>query len=315
MGRKSFFNLYQRREQNSELLVGIVVYLTEHIFGRLSASDELFSWYIYLDYKLMQNQEDTRKRKPTSSPPDNKGRPCKRPGGMAGNSSSTTETNVEMVDPVDQLTDLLTREALPAAIVKALTEESVLAAISSVISKSLDTHMQHIQKLLKQKDDKIAKLENGIEQLRTDCDELEQYERRNSLRLNSVPEIKDEVTDVTVIKLARTVGVTLQPSDISRSHRIGKPSSDPRKPIALLVKFATYRAREKVYEKRKEAGGFYVTEDLTKLRDGIFYKARQARNTGTFKHVWCRDGRIKIRTPNDRVHTVCTMHELERLLQ
>ena len=109
-------------------------------------------------------------RKPKTSPPDNKGRTCKRPGGMAGNSSSTAAINIEMVDPVGLLSEILTKEALPAAIVKVLTDESVFTAISSVIFKI--SQMQHIHKLLKQKDDKIAKLKNDIVQLRADYDEL-----------------------------------------------------------------------------------------------------------------------------------------------
>ena len=254
----------------------------------------------------------TRKRKPTSSPPDNRVRSSKdsKSGNMATESRHTMETS----ESVGGFAEFLTREALPAALVKALTDDTVLSAISLVIRKSIDAHMEDFNNLLRKKDEKILELEGKIAEMRDQQDSLEQYERRNSLRLKGVPEFKDENTDMSVIKIATTLNVTIEPRDISRSHRVGKPSSDPKQPRTLLVKFSTYRARESLFEKRKEAKGFFITEDLTKSRDAIFYRARQARNEGSFKHVWCRDGRIKLRMHNDKVHTVNTHSELVKLL-
>ena len=69
-----------------------------------------------------------------------------------------------------------------------------------------------------------------------------------------------------------------------------------------------------MFDARKDSKGFTINEDLTKVRGDICYKARQERNKGTFKHVWTRDGNIKIRLHNDSVKTINTLAKLDKLI-
>ena len=83
-------------------------------------------------------------------------------------------------------------------------------------------------------------------------DDQEQYSRRNSLRITGIPESDNEdivpkVLDVINNKIKPDIPVS---SDhIDRLHRVGKRSGDT--PRAVLIKFATYRHRQRVYRNRK----------------------------------------------------------------
>ena len=115
----------------------------------------------------------------------------------------------------------------------------------------------------------MDKLSNELNQSVLKVDELEQYDRRNSLRLSlNTKQEEVENTDKIVVN-----GVDIECSDISRSHRVGRPGSKPR---PILVTFVSYRMREKLYSNRKKmVKNTYISEDLTRYRQGLFYKARQ----------------------------------------
>ena len=122
----------------------------------------------------------------------------------------------------------------------------------------------------------MDKLSNELNQSVLKVDELEQYDRRNSLRLSLNTKEEDaENTDEIVMNVAKKLGVDIECNDISRSHRVGRSGSKPR---PILVKFVSYRMREKLYSNRKKmAKKTYISEDLTRYRQGLFYKARQKR--------------------------------------
>jgi hypothetical protein len=216
----------------------------------------------------------------------------------------------------------LTAQSLPSALVAALTDPTVMAALAAVINSAVSSKIDSLNSLVQSKEKKINELDTEVTNLKTQVrhltnhtDNLVQYERRNYLRIYTNKEEKDyESTDTLVIEHADDLGVEISPQEISRSHRIGKRDKGNKKPRPIIVKFVSYRTRERLFEKRKEAVGFFISEDLTKVRDDIYYKARQERKNGTFKHVWCRDGRIKVRFHDDKVHTVTTLLELDALV-
>ena len=58
-----------------------------------------------------------------------------------------------------------------------------------------------------------------------------------------------------------------------------------------------------------------MSEDLTRRRSNLFYRARQERKGGRFKHCWSADGRIRVRHHNDTVSTVTTPDQLSVLIE
>ena len=55
-----------------------------------------------------------------------------------------------------------------------------------------------------------------------ESDALEQYGRRNILRISGIPETDREDNDDFVLRVASDLGVPMSPREIDRSHRVGK---------------------------------------------------------------------------------------------
>ena len=111
--------------------------------------------------------------------------------------------------------------------------------------------MQDVTKTLKgeinklQKDMEDLKVENAdLRKMNDDLetrlsaveyknDSLEQYSRRNSLRISGIPEEPGQITDQREIQLAGGLGVDINPEDIDRSQRFGKLEQDrPRRGLS-----------------------------------------------------------------------------------
>ena len=93
----------------------------------------------------------------------------------------------------------------------ALCDPDVLELISS-----------HLRKKIAGLRDKVAEKDREILFLKDQIDSLEQYSRRNCLRISPVLEVSSESTDDIVKTVAKTTGVTLPDNAIDRSHRVGK---------------------------------------------------------------------------------------------
>lgn len=171
---------------------------------------------------------------------------------------------------------------------------------------------------LKKRDEKIAaltkskfKLQAEVNELRTRLDDiverhddLEQYGRRQSLRLHTnIEEEKDEDTDALVLAATTEMGVDVQLCDISRSHRVGK--KNPSKPRPIIFKLISYRKRRAIYQNRKRLGDDqYITEDLTARRSHLLYRCRLLRRSGVLQYVWTADGRILVKEAHEYAQTI-----------
>ena len=91
-------------------------------------------------------------------------------------------------------------------------------------------------------------LRERVEKLEAKADAAEQYSRRNCLRIAGVPENDAADTDSYVLDLSRAIGAEIALTDIERSHRVGRPLTSRTRDI--IVKFASYRTRRKVYGAR-----------------------------------------------------------------
>ena len=155
---------------------------------------------------------------------------------------------------------------------------------------------------------RVSNLEKAV-------DQGEQYSRRNNLRITGYRETENENTDDIVLKIAADIGSDIELSDIDRSHRVGRPGVNRTEPRDVIVKFTSYRARQKLYKKRtalKDSGyaGTFLNEDLTKLRSQVLFEARKVVKADRAKGAWSSDGNILIRDHADIVHRLTSMTEL-----
>lgn len=173
-----------------------------------------------------------------------------------------------------------------------LIKDSVRDAIVSELKAALDRNSALIEKLetaLKEKDEKISVLEAKLEE-KHDC--LEQYQRRQCLRIFGVPESEGEDTDAIAVDVAAQIGVELEVHDIDRSHRVGRRGERPR---PVIVKFVSYRKRREVFLNKKKLKGKPITirEDLTQARHKLL---RQCIDKYGVTSVWTIDGNIFVKT-------------------
>ncbi|XP_022903943.2 uncharacterized protein [Onthophagus taurus] len=152
--------------------------------------------------------------------------------------------------------------------------------IEKQISKQISGEIQ----VLKRRCDEIDK--SGSDKI----DRLEQYGRRNNLRLFGVKETPEENTDLVVLNIFKSyLGEELDISAIQRSHRIGKIKEKYNR--AIIIKFSSYRVRSKIYSLKSQLKGTRVVikEDLTRARADMVKELVDDYGKG---RVWTMDGII-----------------------
>ena len=110
----------------------------------------------------------------------------------------------------------------------ALSVAKVLVPIiTTVVSKSCEPSVS-----------KSLKYGAGIHKNAYDLDKLQQYGRRENMRIAGLPETENENLREKVINLGQRIGVTIPESVINVVHRTG-PRGGPRPPRMVLVRFAS----------------------------------------------------------------------------
>ena len=140
-------------------------------------------------------------------------------------------------------------------------------------------------------------------------DELEQYNRRENLRIYGVPDSNSRKDDgeSVLFDIADKLGIELDEWDIQKAHRLGKkPKHNPnaqevsttRKARPIIARFVNYKKRnEFVYAKSKlksseRNSGVFITEDLTPLRNKLL---NYVKNKCDDRFVLCHTLNGKIR--------------------
>ena len=117
---------------------------------------------------------------------------------------------------------------------------------------STQKEVAELRNIAKKNDIKIKELENKLVMCESKLDDKEQYSRRSSLRITGISESdnEDKVPKVlNVIKNKIKPDIPVSSDHIDRLHRVGKRSGDTLR--AVLIKFATYRYRQRVYRNRE----------------------------------------------------------------
>ena len=95
-------------------------------------------------------------------------------------------------------------------------------------------------------------LTETVAELVKQADNQEQYSRRNFLLGHGLFETTLENTDDLVITMFKNnMDMDIFSDDIDRSHRIGKQKDDPNTVRPVIVKFARYNDRNKIFRNKK----------------------------------------------------------------
>ena len=170
------------------------------------------------------------------------------------------------------------------------------------INKKFDNYekeRKEKEKEIKDLKEKVLILSKEKKDLEQIIDRQEQYSRRNCILIHGVKEEQNEDTDNVVVKLIKdNLEEDVDLTELDRSHRIGKKKSNG-KARPIIVKFAQYNVRRKVFYNKKKLKGknISITESLTKFQ---MEKLQEARELYDRKNVWTYDGRIMFKV-NDEV--------------
>lgn len=200
---------------------------------------------------------------------------------------------------------------------------------------SLTNLVSCLRKELSAKDEKINQLQSRIESLEEAADTQEQYSRRNSLRISGVPDAGFEDTGETVLTIANHImklDPPLEIQEVDRVHRVGPATSNTRQ---ILVKFATYRSRQRMYKAKKNLRlptnttegasrwssspwasrtpsqpKIFINEDLTKKRSHLLWEARKLKKEGKISDCWSHDGSVLIKNKINKIVPIRNLAQL-----
>lgn len=151
-------------------------------------------------------------------------------------------------------------------------------------------------------------LSTEVDELKFDINELEQYGRRNSLRINNLkldspmgPPNNEQALTTAVVQFLNTAVLksagNLAESDIERCHFVGKPKASGAQQI--LVKFFRYHDKQKVFackeNLKNNSNKTFLTEDQTSINHSVIKSLLPLKKDGKIDSFWTRDGKILVK--------------------
>ena len=163
-------------------------------------------------------------------------------------------------------------------------------AISTAVAASTRELLTRIAKSAQT--GKVQHLQREVQLHKFELDKLEQYSRKENIKVFGLPETEGENTNEKVVNLAREMGLEIGTRDISISHRIRGAAGKPR---PIIVKFVRRETKAQVMKhkrnlkKKPEFRDVFINDDLTKLRGKIMYQLKSDEN---IIKQWSVDGKI-----------------------
>ena len=209
------------------------------------------------------------------------------------------------------------------AIKEALQDDHVVAGlakrIASVVTETIAARLNAMDKLLRDKDEKIKQLEEHVKRVDAQLDHMEQYSRRSSVRVTGIKENEGEDLDWIVTNLMDDMDVQdMNINNINRMHRVGPRNSLTNKNHArqIIIQFKDYKSKKTFIKARKSLRGkhpnVYIAEDLTKPRYKLLYVARTLKKARKIQDCWSYDGRIMIKDLQGEIGSVNREDDLNR---
>lgn len=176
--------------------------------------------------------------------------------------------------------------------------------------------VRNLENGLKRQEASINKLKAGVRMNSYETDKLNQYGRRENIRIAGIKEdVADENLKTEVARICSSLGVVLQPDDY-RCHRLGVKSANSVKPRQVIVRFMNRETRNRVMDAKKdlhtkaEYKHLFIFEDLTALR---FKLLNMVRNHDDVKTAFTRDGKIHAYMKNGEKKTVDSPDDLFKI--
>ncbi|KAK7919093.1 hypothetical protein WMY93_010377 [Mugilogobius chulae] len=220
-------------------------------------------------------------------------------------------------DTVSKQIDALFQDCDFICKISKLLVDSLIEPIKRAITNSITESVKESLKYeLQNTVDGLENLQRKYDDVEDILDEQEQYSRRNCLVVFGVPENDRENTDEVILGIiGKKLKLEIQPGEIDRSHRLGPKSNNKKeKPRGIIVKFAHYNIRNKVYRAKKELKGsaMYILESLTAKRVKLLEDLRK-KFKDKLAASWTQDGRIYLLTNSNQRHVLSKLSAAKNL--
>lgn len=225
------------------------------------------------------------------------------------------ESFLEKLFKMPKMQDRIVTQVLK--LLKTASTENVVTQAANALSHDLNNTIEKLS-------NNVEKLTGELTKSRNQCDELEQYSRRNNIIISGIP----ENTSVDAETLAHDflneyAESSIRYCDIDRAHRITRPNAGTKatRPRDIIVKFCSHKSKVAILSRepmkllkaandaREEKERVFVREDLTKSRNSVLYKARVLKRAGKIKDAFSRDGRIALKLYTNKLVYITTDDE------
>ena len=179
------------------------------------------------------------------------------------------------------------KQVLPAMVTAAA------ATLGEVVEKMLQNHAAAMtRQQSRSQSAEVNKVKSAL-LLRYQNDRLEQYTRKESVRIVGLKEDKDEDVEKKVLDVFQAAGADIKADDITAVHRTGRGGMGQNRHV--LVRFLSRKKKHDVMSKRKNLRDnstykqIFINDDLTILRAKLM---KYVKSSGRFGRVWAQEGKI-----------------------
>lgn len=153
---------------------------------------------------------------------------------------------------------------------------------------------------------------------------------QNELVVSGVPNVVGENLQKYMENICIQLKIGLPSNAITKTHRIGKNTTEPQRPQPILYKFSTQAMRNHIHDTYIEyiksknqmdlksigvakEGRFYINPKVPKCLSAIYKRALEFKRQGLIKAVNTKISSIAINV-NDEWKTIQTMRQLETII-
>lgn len=179
---------------------------------------------------------------------------------------------------------------------------------SDNLKKSIEKLTEKLDKAETENQQLKAKLIKNQEMAEEKLNDLEQYSRRNNIRIDGIVdkerESAKETVDIVIEKLnAKIPELKITVSDIDTAHRLGQFAKDRKR--SIIVKFQSRLTKQHILRNKKvlHSDRIFINEDLTKMNRAVLQSVR-LKQKDFIQAAWSREGIIYYRDVNEMIQPV-----------
>jgi len=158
-----------------------------------------------------------------------------------------------------------------------------------------DTVIENLNEKNKLLEDRIRSDEDYVDKV---TNELEQYGRRNNVRISGINgdanrQSSETSTELVINTIKEKTGLDISVHEIDVAHRLGKYRQGKQRPI--IVKFVRRQTKIQVfkYAKQLRQSAVYINDDLTKTNQEVLSSVR-IKDRDSVKKAWSHEGKIYV---------------------